>query len=43
MDLNEACRHFAGYQGHTFSDDNLVRAGGKWLIKEMKAGTVSEL
>lgn len=28
---------------HTFSDDNLVRAGGKWLIKEMKAGTVPEL
>jgi hypothetical protein len=28
---------------HTFSDDNLVRSGGKWLIKEMKAGTVPEL
>ena len=28
---------------HTFSDDNLVRLGGKWLIKEMKAGTVPEL
>jgi hypothetical protein len=28
---------------HTFSDDNLVRVGGKWLIKEMKAGTVPEL
>jgi hypothetical protein len=28
---------------HTFSDDNLIRAGGKWLIKEMKAGTVPEL
>jgi SnoaL-like domain len=28
---------------HTFSDDNMVRAGGKWLIREMKAGTVPEL
>src|SRR5438105_5998407 len=28
---------------HTFSDDNLVRSGVKWLIKEMKAGTVPEL
>jgi hypothetical protein len=28
---------------HTFSDDNLVRVGGKWLIKEMKAGPVPEL
>ena len=28
---------------HTFSDDNLVRSGGKWLIREMKAGTVPEL
>jgi hypothetical protein len=28
---------------HTFSDDNLVRRGGTWLIKEMKAGTVPEL
>jgi hypothetical protein len=30
-------------KAHTFSDDNLVRLGGKWLIKEMKAGTVPEL
>jgi hypothetical protein len=29
-------------KAHTFSDDNLVRSGGKWLIKDMKAGTVSE-
>ena len=28
---------------HTFSDDNLVRVDGKWLIKEMKAGLVSDL
>jgi SnoaL-like domain len=28
---------------HTFSDDNLVRVGDKWLIKEMKAGPVPEL
>jgi hypothetical protein len=28
---------------HTFSDDNMVRAGDKWLIKEMKAGLVPEL
>jgi hypothetical protein len=25
-------------QAHTFSDDSLVRSGGRWLIKEMKAG-----
>jgi hypothetical protein len=30
-------------KAHTFSDDNLVRAGGKWLIREMKAGAVPEL
>ncbi len=30
-------------KAHTFSDDSLVRSGGKWLIKEMKAGTVPEL
>ena len=30
-------------KAHTFSDDNLVRSGGKWLIKQMKAGTVPEL
>jgi hypothetical protein len=30
-------------KAHTFSDDNLVRSGGKWLIQEMKAGTVEEL
>jgi len=28
---------------HTFSDDTLVRTGGKWLIKTMKAGPVSAL
>jgi hypothetical protein len=28
---------------HTFSDDNMVRSGGKWLIKEMKAGPLPEL
>ena len=30
-------------KAHTFSDDSLLRSGGKWLIKEMKAGTVPEL
>lgn len=30
-------------KAHTFSDDNLVQAGSRWLIKEMKAGTVPEL
>jgi SnoaL-like domain len=30
-------------KAHTFSDDNLVRSGNKWLIKEMKAGNVSQL
>jgi ketosteroid isomerase-like protein len=30
-------------KAHTFSDDSLVQAGGRWLIKEMKAGTVPEL
>lgn len=30
-------------KAHTFSEDNLVRVGGKWLIKDMKAGAVSEL
>ena len=30
-------------KAHTFSDDNLIRVGGKWQIKEMKAGTVPEL
>jgi hypothetical protein len=28
---------------HTFSDDNMMRFGDKWLIKEMKAGPVPEL
>jgi hypothetical protein len=28
---------------HTFSDDNMVRSGDKWLIREMKAGSVPEL
>jgi hypothetical protein len=28
---------------HTNADDVLVRVNGKWLIKEMKAGTVEEL
>jgi len=28
---------------HTFSDDEMVRSGDKWLIKEMKAGSVPEL
>jgi SnoaL-like domain len=28
---------------HTFSDDNMVRVGDKWLIKEMKAGLAPEL
>ena len=28
---------------HTFSDDRLVRSGGKWLIREMKAGPVADL
>ena len=28
---------------HTFSDDQMVRSGDKWLIKEMKAGSVPEL
>jgi len=28
---------------HTFSEDNMVRVGDKWLIKEMKAGPVPEL
>jgi SnoaL-like domain len=28
---------------HTFSDDNMMRSGDKWLIKEMKAGLVPEL
>lgn len=30
-------------KAHTFSDDDLMRVGGKWLIKSMKAGTVPEL
>jgi ketosteroid isomerase-like protein len=30
-------------KAHTFSDDNLVRSGGKWLITEMKASAVPEL
>jgi hypothetical protein len=30
-------------KAHTFSDDNLIRSGGKWLIKEMKAGVVADL
>jgi SnoaL-like protein len=30
-------------KAHTFSDDTLVRTSGRWLIKEMKAGTVPEL
>lgn len=28
---------------HTFSDDDMVRSGDRWLIKEMKAGPVPEL
>jgi hypothetical protein len=28
---------------HTNSDDTLVRVGGRWLIKEMKAAVVPEL
>ena len=28
---------------HTNSDDTLIRVKGKWLIKEMKAGSVPEL
>jgi hypothetical protein len=28
---------------HTFWDDNMIRSGAKWLIKEMKAGPVPEL
>jgi SnoaL-like domain len=28
---------------HTNSNDTLVRVGGKWLIKDMKAATVPEL
>ena len=28
---------------HTFSDDEMVRSGDKWLIKQMKAGSVPEL
>jgi hypothetical protein len=28
---------------HTNSDDALIRVKGKWLIKEMKAGSVPEL
>jgi hypothetical protein len=27
---------------HTYSDDTLVRADGRWLIKEMKAAAVPE-
>jgi hypothetical protein len=30
-------------KAHTFSDDSLIRAGDKWLIKEMKAGAVPQL
>ena len=30
-------------KAHTFSDDNLVWSGGKWLINEMKAGVVADL
>lgn len=30
-------------KAHTFSDDNLARSGAKWLITEMKAGTVPEV
>jgi len=30
-------------KAHTFSDDNLVRSGNRWLIKEMKAGNVAQL
>jgi hypothetical protein len=30
-------------KAHTFSDDNLVRSGNKWLIKDMKAGNVAQL
>jgi SnoaL-like protein len=30
-------------KAHTFSDDNLIRSGGKWLINEMKAGVVPDL
>jgi hypothetical protein len=28
---------------HTNSDDALIRANGRWLIKEMKAAVVPEL
>lgn len=28
---------------HSYSDDVLVRTGGKWLIKEMKAGLATEI
>jgi SnoaL-like domain len=28
---------------HTFSDDTLVRSGGRWLVKTMKAGPVPGL
>ena len=30
-------------KAHTFSDDMLVRKGNRWLIREMKAGNVSQL
>jgi hypothetical protein len=30
-------------KAHTFSDDNLVRSGDRWLIKDMKAGNVAQL
>ncbi len=30
-------------KAHTYSDDVLVRSGGHWLIKEMKAGTATEI
>jgi len=28
---------------HTNSDDTLIRANGKWFIKDMKASSVPEL
>ncbi len=30
-------------KAHTNSDDILVRSGGKWLIKEMRAGAATEI
>jgi len=30
-------------KAHSYSDDVLIRTSGKWLIKEMKAGTATEI